>query len=40
MLNVHEDLHIRYIANFRLSSGKMKIKGTVEVTALLLMGSS
>lgn len=30
---------MRYIASFRLSSGKMKIKGAVEVTALLLIST-
>lgn len=39
MLNVNKDLHIKYITNLRLSSGKMKVKGTVEVTGVLPMGS-
>lgn len=39
MLNVYKGLHIKCITNLRLSSGKMKIKGTVAVTAVLLVGS-
>lgn len=39
MLNINKGLHIKCITNLRLSSGKMKIKGTVAVTAVLLMGS-
>lgn len=39
MLNVNKDLHIKYITDLRLSSGKVKIKGTLEITAVLLLGS-
>lgn len=39
MLNINKDLHIKYITDLRLSLGKMKIKGTAEVTAVLLSGS-
>jgi len=39
MLNVNKDLHIKYITNLRVSSRKMKIKSTAEVTAVLSMDS-